>query len=59
MINAARCRAKAEEWADRAERASDGAFKRRHERIARNWTALARVAEADEASEARRRRGGR
>jgi hypothetical protein len=59
MINSARAREKADEWAVRAEAAFEGIFKRRLERIAHNWTALALMTEADEALEAHRRRGGR
>jgi hypothetical protein len=59
MISSARARAKAAEWAARADSALEGIFKRRLERIARNWAALAVITEADGALEAHRRRGGR
>lgn len=51
MLNAAYCRAKADEWSERAEAMPEGKYKLRTERIARNWAALAAKAEAEEASE--------
>jgi hypothetical protein len=49
MISAANYRAKADEWAARAEGAPVGECKLRLERIARNWASLAASAEAEEA----------
>jgi hypothetical protein len=55
MINAAKCTAKAREWAAKAERALDGPFKARLERIARYWAMLAVSVATDEGLEAQRR----
>jgi hypothetical protein len=59
MISSMRSQAKADEWTARADQAPVGPFKLRLERIARNWTALAATALADENRERRRSRGGR
>jgi len=59
MIDSAKCRARANEWAAKAEKAMEGPFKSRLERIARNWTALGAALATEEAREAHRRRGGR
>jgi hypothetical protein len=59
MMNGAGLRAHSAAWQDRAERESDGEAKLRFERIARNWASLAAIAEAEEAREVHRRRGGR
>lgn len=53
MMNAADYRAKAHEWAARAENAPEGESKLRFERIARNWASLAASAEAEEAQKRR------
>jgi hypothetical protein len=55
MMSAADLRIRATDWAARAERAIDGKFKLRLERIARNWASLAATADVDEAYERRRR----
>ena len=49
MMSAADYRARAEEWAARAENAPEGESKPRLERIARNWALLAASAEAEDA----------
>jgi hypothetical protein len=49
MLRAADYRARADEWAARAESAPEGETKLRFERITRNWASLAASAEAEEA----------
>ena len=49
MMTAADYRAKADEWAARAESAPEGEPKLRFEPIARSWASLAASAEAEEA----------
>jgi hypothetical protein len=53
MLSAAQCREKAAAWSLRAEKAPEGKFRARLERIARNWAELAKTAEAAEALERR------
>jgi hypothetical protein len=48
MTGAKKSSARAQEWMARAERTPPGQFKDRLERIARAWTKLAAMAQADE-----------